>query len=60
MERSSILTSFFLFLISVFIGCDTLNNYKPKTGEEEEIKSTLVTYFDAWNSGDADDVLSVV
>ena len=60
MERSSVLAFFILFLISFFMGCDTLNDYKPKTAEEEAIKSTLVTYFDAWNKDDAGGVLSVV
>ena len=60
MKKNSFLASFFLFSISVFIGCDTLNDYKPRTAEEKEIKSTLVKYFEAWNNGDADGVLSLV
>ena len=60
MKRSSIfLTIFFISLLG-FIGCATLNDYKAKTPDEEEIKTTLVKYFEEWDNHDADGVLSVV
>ena len=60
MKCRSIFATILVISLLGFIGCATLNDYKPKTADEEEIKTTLVTYFEAWNNHDADGVLSVV
>jgi len=60
MEGRSIFAAIFLFSLLGFLGCDTLNDYKPKTTDEELIKATLVNYFEAWNKNNADGVLSLV
>ena len=41
MKKTFILCSLVLFLI----GCATFYDYEPKTAVEEEVKGTLVAYF---------------
>ena len=60
MKRSPIFVTIFLISLLGFIGCATLNDYKAKTADEEEIKATLVKYFEAWENRDIDGVLSYI
>ena len=56
--RLFIVTGLLVSLVG-FIGCATLNEYKAKTAEEEEIKTTLVKFYEARNNYDVDGFLSV-
>lgn len=58
--RSTFVTILLFSLVGFVTGCATFKDYKPKTAAEEEIMTTLNTYFDSWSNHDADGVLSVI
>lgn len=57
MKHSSIFVTLFFVSLLGFMGCTTLNNYKAKTTDEAEIKTTLIKYLEAWENHDADSLL---
>jgi len=57
MKHNSVFVTILVISLLGFIGCATLNDYKAKTADEEEIKTTLVKYFEARNNYDIDGVL---
>ena len=59
MKHNSIFVTILVISLLGFISCAILNDYKAKTADEEEIKTTLVKFYEARNNYDVDGFLSV-